>query len=169
MTPPRRSAENSSETNHDHSETQLVDTGSSTRAVGYRQTGARAPSDHCAQDRVRNRAFDAECGDLSSPGSSCRSLLSAVEWSALSSLTASVAWFEVFENVLLSFMLSGIGWNIAAGYDLVAAGAVPIGLVLTTVLLATLFSYETVLGATTTSSTVEQHEALDTDSTEQTR
>lgn len=168
MTSPGHSIENSSETDHDHSGAQLVDTGSSTRATGHQRIDSYVPSRCGDRGGVHDRTSDSDAEDPSLSGSGCRSPLSAFEWSDRSRLTASIAWFEVFENVLLSFMLSGIGWNIAAGYAFVAVGAVPPGVVLTTVLLATLFSYETVLGATTTT-TVEQHEALDTDSTEQSR
>ena len=151
MTPPGRSVENGSKADHDHSGVQLGDP-SNTRAANHRWTDSCVPSRYSDRDRVHDRASDsdAECRDPPSPGSDRRSPLSAFEWSDFSSRTASLAWFEVFENALLSFMLSGIAWNIAAGYDLVAAGAVPVGLVLTTVILATLFSCDTFLRATTT-------------------
>lgn len=151
MIPPGRSVENGSKADHDHSRAQLGDP-SNTRAATHRWTDSCALSRYSDRDRVHDHASDsdAECRDPSSFGSGRRSPLSAFEWSDFSSRTASLAWFEVFENVLLSFMLSGLAWNIAAGYDLVAAGAVPVGLILTTVILATLFSGDTILKTTTT-------------------
>lgn len=52
--------------------------------------------------------------------------------------------FELFEHVLIAFMLSGVFWNVAAGYQLIPSSAVPKGMVLTIVLLVSVFTFETI-------------------------
>lgn len=54
--------------------------------------------------------------------------------------------FELFEHVLIAFMLSGILWGIAARHQLVSMGVVWIGMVLTIVLLVSAFAVETFNG-----------------------
>ena len=52
--------------------------------------------------------------------------------------------FELFEHVLIAFVLSGVAWNVAAGHGIVPSGVVPVGIVLTVVLLSSLLAFETV-------------------------
>ena len=52
--------------------------------------------------------------------------------------------FELFEHALIAFMLSGMFWNIVAGHELIPASEVPKGMLLTTVLLISAFSSETI-------------------------
>ena len=90
----------------------------------------------------QDQGTDSKAAALVSLSTRHQSLFSAVTWTDLSRFAASGVGFELFENVLIAFMLSGIGWNIAAGYDLVRPGVVSGGIVLTTIFVTALFTYE---------------------------
>ena len=145
MIPAEWPDEHSPESDRGGSEALLTDTEATTRSAHSQQdqSGSRSRN---APERVpaQDQRIDSEAATLVSLSTRHQSVFSAVTWSDLSGFAASGVGFELFENVLIAFMLSGIGWNIAAGYDFVRPGVVSGGIVLTTIFVTALFTYETI-------------------------
>lgn len=53
-----------------------------------------------------------------------------------------IALIDVLETTVISFILSGVGWKVAAGYGFVRPGVLPGAVLLTTLLIGALLSFD---------------------------